>query len=268
MPNLPNLIVAGAMKCGTTSLHAYLDLHPDVAMSRPKELNFFAGCNQGRGLDWYSSYFDSLTRVRGESSQNYTKRHHPKFNLAAQRMFQVVPKAKIVYLVRDPIDRYISHMKFNNYNEIDDFDRGRILKWHYIKTGMYYFQLLELLRFFDERNLLVVDLDEMFASRCATMNRVFAFLGLDPLPADDRFRFEVNRGSELRIPRGFRANPIVRSAGAVAPEMTERALRWIARRRGAEALTRGEADQLREIYARDVAQLRALTGQRFAGWSL
>ncbi len=40
---LPNLIIIGAMKCGTTALHRYLDLHPDVAMSEPKELNFFCG---------------------------------------------------------------------------------------------------------------------------------------------------------------------------------------------------------------------------------
>ena len=46
---LPNLIIIGAMKCGTTALHRYLGLHPDVAMSEPKELNFFCGPERPSG---------------------------------------------------------------------------------------------------------------------------------------------------------------------------------------------------------------------------
>ena len=56
---LPNLIVIGGLKCGTTSLHHYLNLHPEIAMSRPKELNFFvAELNWELGADWYASHFD------------------------------------------------------------------------------------------------------------------------------------------------------------------------------------------------------------------
>src|ERR687894_2292944 len=70
---LPNLIVIGAQKCGTSVLHYYLSLHPEVSMSRPKELNFFIEeRNWPRGLDWYKSQFDGDARVRGEASPNYT----------------------------------------------------------------------------------------------------------------------------------------------------------------------------------------------------
>ena len=70
---LPNLIVIGGLKCGTTSLHHYLNLHPQVAMSRPKELNFFvAELNWELGADWYASHFDRTAQVRGETSPHYT----------------------------------------------------------------------------------------------------------------------------------------------------------------------------------------------------
>ena len=55
---LPNLIVIGGLKCGTTSLHHYLNLHPEIGMSRPKELNFFVEeLNWGLGADWYRGHF-------------------------------------------------------------------------------------------------------------------------------------------------------------------------------------------------------------------
>src|SRR6059058_6332030 len=70
---LPNLIVIGAQKCGTSGLHYYLSLHPEVSMSRPKELNFFiVERNWPRGTEWYAAHFEPRAIVRGESSPNYT----------------------------------------------------------------------------------------------------------------------------------------------------------------------------------------------------
>ena len=66
---LPNLIIIGGLKCGTTSIHHYLGLHPEIQMSKPKELNFFVEeLNWDLGLDWYASRFDDRFKVRGESS--------------------------------------------------------------------------------------------------------------------------------------------------------------------------------------------------------
>ena len=83
MSALPTVVIIGAMKCGTTSLHRYLDLHPQAAMSRPKELNFFIGPvaagsadwargNWHRGAAWYAAHFDPSAEVRGEASPGYT----------------------------------------------------------------------------------------------------------------------------------------------------------------------------------------------------
>ena len=60
---LPNLIIVGGLKCGTTSIHHYLGLHPEIHMSKPKELNFFVEeLNWDLGLDWYASRFDAASR--------------------------------------------------------------------------------------------------------------------------------------------------------------------------------------------------------------
>src|SRR5690349_20983686 len=69
---LPNLIIIGGLKCGTTSIHHYLGLHPEINMSKPKELNFFvAELNWDLGLGWYEGRFDGRFEVRGESSPHY-----------------------------------------------------------------------------------------------------------------------------------------------------------------------------------------------------
>ena len=104
---LPNLIVIGAAKCGTTSLHEYLDLHPEVAMSREKELDFFVEEKHwGRGVEWYAAQFEDAP-VRGESSPSYTA--YPRYRGVPERIRRVVPDAKLVYLVRDPVERIVSH---------------------------------------------------------------------------------------------------------------------------------------------------------------
>jgi hypothetical protein len=120
---LPNLVIIGAMKCGTTSLHHYLDLHPAITMSRPKELNFFIGPAAGaprspaddepdwaqgnwhRGAAWYAAQFDPAATVRGEASPGYTS---PSYPVVAERMARLIPRARLLYAVRDPIARAIS----------------------------------------------------------------------------------------------------------------------------------------------------------------
>jgi len=109
---LPNLIVIGAQKCGTSGLHYYLSLHPEISVSRPKELNFFiAERNWPRGVDWYRSHFDPNAKVRSEASPNYTA--YPQHLEVPERMHSVLPDAKLLYMVRDPLDRIAAHWVHN-----------------------------------------------------------------------------------------------------------------------------------------------------------
>src|ERR687895_1673032 len=107
---LPNLIIIGGLKCGTTSIHHYLGLHPEIQMSKPKELNFFVHeLNWDLGLPWYRGRFDSRFPVRGESSPHYT--NQPRYTGVPERIHDTVPDAKLIYMVRDPISRILSHWR-------------------------------------------------------------------------------------------------------------------------------------------------------------
>lgn len=123
---LPNLIVIGAMKCATTSLHWYLDLHPQVAMSRPKQVNLFVTQQELRAgdIEGYCSRFPADVPVRGESSPSYTKKR--KYPGVPERISRFLPDARLVYIIRDPIERIISHYAHEWASRVEErkFDEG------------------------------------------------------------------------------------------------------------------------------------------------
>lgn len=270
---LPNLVVVGAMKCGTTSLHDYLDLHPSIGMSRPKEVNFFAGGNSRQTLEWYSSLFDEQYKVRGESSQNYSKRHHPHFVGAFSRMFEAIPKSKLIYVVRDPIERYKSHLAYNYFNETVVTNEFNHRIDHYMKTGLYHYQLLEMIKFYDISQILVVDVSKLRSKRHRTLNEIFNFLNVEELPDDGRFDFERNKHEEARVPKRVRTKLAVRAASKVAPELTRRMLTSgpigeRIRKNGMKQLEPAREMELRDLYHEDTEKLRRLLGQKFETWSV
>src|SRR6516165_1122868 len=105
----PDFVVVGAMKSATTTLHEQLARQRGVFMSRPKEPNFFSDdLIYARGWDWYSSLFNAADDgvLRGESSTHYTKL--PTFPRTVERMTHFLPRVKLIYVMRHPIDRLIS----------------------------------------------------------------------------------------------------------------------------------------------------------------
>lgn len=112
---LPTFFIIGAAKAGTTSLHWYLDQHPEVGMSTIKEPNFLSGPENGipyptrriTELSDYRRLFDPTYPVRGEASPSYT--NSPRRRGVPERVKKLVPAARFIYLVRDPVERTISH---------------------------------------------------------------------------------------------------------------------------------------------------------------
>src|SRR5437764_6469248 len=106
-----NLIILGFPKSGTSSLHEYLALHPDICMSREKEPQFFSISTQWeRGFAWYDSLFEDEGRPRrwyGESSQSYSG-----WEPALQRIKAYLEEPRFIVLLRHPVDRLISHYRW------------------------------------------------------------------------------------------------------------------------------------------------------------
>jgi hypothetical protein len=194
---LPNLIVIGGLKCGTTSLHHYLSLHPEIAMSRPKELNFFvAELNWELGREWYASHFDRAAPVRGESSPHYT--NLPRFAGVAERMKSVIPEARIIYMVRDPIDRMLSHYLHNAGAGYESRGLDEALSdpdGSYLARSRYAMQVEPYLAAFGADRVAIVSREELRDERAATMRRVFELCGVDPSFQSAQFEREWETGT-------------------------------------------------------------------------
>jgi hypothetical protein len=272
---LPNLVVIGAQKCGTSALHTYLALHPEVSMSQPKELDFFiVERNWARGIDWYRGHFDGGRPVRGESSPNYTA--HPTWAGVPERMAELIPDARLIYIVRDPIDRIAAHWVHNwtLRRESDDPAAAFRRPSTYVNRSRYMYQLGRFLEHFPKERLLVLDQSDLRDRRIPTLERVFSFLGIDPAFRHRDFEKVVHVTNRRRR---------ISSAGATIDGFLRRTPlgRW--GRRGFVArlerlLLRGNAPRpdIRsalppadlELIREDAAQLRAFTGLTLAHWSV
>lgn len=271
---LPNVVVIGAMKCGTTSLHAFLAQHPDVCGSEPKEINYFSGENADKPLAWYKAHFDPSKPVRVESSQNYSKAHYPFYTGAPARMADVIPDAKLIYLVRDPIERYRSHIVENFIGSTPDELRWIEESNHRVKTGLYHYQLSAFLEYYDLDRIKVIDLADLSRDPLTTMNDVFAFLDLPKVDDPALFDFRANVNGEDVLPRRLRTSLPYRAAHKLAPGAIDAVFRWPPLRRAVLAksfkpdLDAEDIDRLKAEFAPDMARFRALTGMDFPDWSV
>ena len=277
---LPNLVVIGGLKCGTTSLHHYLNLHPGISMSRPKELNFFvAELNWPLGTDWYAAHFDPAATVRGETSPHYTDR--PRLEGVAERMREVLPHARIVYMVRNPIERMLSHYLHNVGGGYDDRPLAEALASEesaYVDRSRYAFQLEPYLEAFGAERIEIVSADELKRERAATMRRLFEFLGVDPEFTSPEFEREWETGGAKGGGRFRLMDRAVRLPGLRAldrnfdrlPEW----LRWRVERvvHDPDSGPAAKPQLPRELHARftelfrpDVARLEEIAGREF-GW--
>lgn len=275
---LPNLILIGAMKCGTTSLHRYLAAHPQIQMSRRKELDFFIEeRNWGRGVDWYRSHFSRRFEVRGEASPNYTD--HLRFPGVPERMAEIVPEAKLVFVVRDPIERMVSHYIHLVRSDMEERTADRALtapleQNPYLRRSRYYGQLQRYLNHFPPSRLLVMRAEKLLRERRDAMRRLFDFLGVDPGFHAPRFRVLYHRSRRKR-----RKTEMGRRLARTAPVRLLRRIpmryRWpvdevlfypfsrpIERPRLAPEIR----SELWERLAPDVEELEAFAGRRFAEW--
>jgi hypothetical protein len=273
---LPNLIVIGAGKCGTSSLHRYLGVHPSVSMSEPKELDFFQDADCLSRVAEYERHFRDPAPVRGESSPGYSG--YPRVRGAPERMRALIPGARLIYVVRDPVERAVSHyvQAFRVRAEARPFAEAfrdlDAMGNKYVCYSRYATQLDRYLRSFPPEHLLVLDGDALLGDRERTLHRVFTFLGVDPSFRSPRFADVLNtREEQYRLgPAAARfARLAARLGGQRAPAEVRAAMTRLAGRRvdrpelGADLRRR-----LAETLAPEAERLRRLTGQSFAGWSV
>jgi len=278
---LPNLIIVGGLKCGTTSIHHYLGLHPEVQMSKPKELNFFVEeLNWDLGLDWYASRFDGRSAVRGESSPHYS--NLPRFAGVAERIRKHCPDARLIYMVRDPIKRILSHWVHATGAGYETRELVPTLSEpdsSYVHRSLYWMQLQPYLELFDRAQIELISQEELQGEREETMRRAFAFAGVDESFTSEQFDREwekssAKQGDKYQVMEKLVKLPGLRSFDRNFDRLPE-SLRWVVEKvvhdpekppAPKPQLPDELLETLRGRFGADVAALQEFAGREFKGW--
>lgn len=207
---LPDFVIIGAQRCGTTSLYNYLVDHPAGATAFMKETHFF-DLYFSKGLGWYRAHFPLVLPGRrasqsphpmvGEATPYYL--FHPH---AARRLRAAVPAAKLFVLLRNPVDRAYSHYHHEVSMGVEPLsfedalareesvlpaETARIVadesyrsfahfNYSYLARGIYVDQLESWARFFPSEQMLVIKSEDFYADPATVVAQAFAFLGLPP----------------------------------------------------------------------------------------
>jgi hypothetical protein len=196
---MPDFIVIGAMKCATSTLHEQLARQRGVFMSTPKEPNFFSDDEVfAQGKTWYQSLFAGAPAdaICGESSTHYTKL--PTHPSTVERLAKAAPGVKLIYVMRHPIDRLVSHYvhawsKGEVSCSIDEaVERMPAL----VDYGRYAMQIAAYVERFGWANVMPVFFGRLHGSPQEELERIAAFIGLRGAVHWDEAIEGQNRSSE------------------------------------------------------------------------
>lgn len=203
---LPDFIIIGAQKAGTTSLFAYLEQHPQILPSYKKELEYFDGGKYSvdlfaKGEGWYRAHFP-LKTFMGHDKKTFEASPSYIFNPnAPKRIFDRIPDVKMILLLRNPTERAISqyfHMKRLHAEELPlmealmeeenrlapilknkDYNTRKFDFWTYKMRGKYEEQIQRYLKYFPREQILIIDSDELYQKPKETLEQIYAFVGVD-----------------------------------------------------------------------------------------
>lgn len=265
----PGFFIIGAARSGTTSLYAYLDQHPDILFSQVKEINFFSNPSiWKKGVAWYENQFDAARngQIAGEASTSYTS--SPFLDHAPKRLAEYNSQARIIYIVRDPIDRMVSHymhrvhrgMETRDFSDLIDNLENEPTAWQ----GRYHYQIEKYLEYFERNQILIIAFDDLHQSTETVVRSVFDFLGVDSnvsVSKPDKV-YNSSSGTLRRSDFGRRLLRIYRRHVEQKPlpyafkSQFLKLARLGASKQGKPELTSAQYGQLKKFYADDVEALK------------
>ena len=298
---LPDFFVAGAPKAGTTALHAALAQHPELCLSTIKEPKFFLSEGpppaQGGPGDaktyrehiWrrqdYEALFAAATpgALRGESTPFYLYRHDAQVRIRA-----LIPQARLIIVIRDPVERAHSnwaHLWSSGLDPIDDFvkacaaENDRVAAgwadfWHYKRIGLYGQQLEHLYSVFPREQVLVIRYRDLVDDPPGTLDRICEFLGVSQGVIDQVPRENVTAHPEYTRRHQY-VSRLLRAASATTARLPgrrgkamvdrlERSLQDGAAPR--RPLTWDQRQAVLPYFETDLQLLAELTGDKYESW--
>lgn len=276
----PNFLVIGAARSGTTSLFQYLDAHPDVYMSQVKELNFFSNEKYWeKGLDWYEKNFpvkEGQYKAVGEVSPSYTKA--PFTEDVVKRIHDYVPDAKLIYIVRNPVQRCISHYLHRVQRGYETRQFSEILKSleneSFMAQGRYHYQLQRYLERFPREQILVLSFEEFSRNTADSVADIYRFIGVDPAFKANHTDEVHNANSGIILKGGFGLKVMRFYHDHVEqrnfPYRFKRLFLWLSDLGGQDVskpkLSASESAQLENFYREDAVKLQRDFGIPVATW--
>ena len=202
---LPDYLLIGAQKCGTTFVQGMLKQHPAIA-ARQVEVHYFDR-NYDRGLAWYEKHFPSAEtreRILREQGEFATGERSPSYlsnPVVPERVAAALPGVRLLVVLRDPVARALSHYHHNRQLGIEPLSfedavaceleqrAGRHvdgeLRRRYLGRGLYAGQLRRWLRHFDREQMHVSVSEQLFADPVGVIREIQEFIGVTPVVPDD-----------------------------------------------------------------------------------
>ena len=203
---LPDFLCVGTQKGGTTTLQKLLEQHPETFLPSEKELQFFS-LHYDRGTDWYSQKFESAGEDKrcGEITPYYL--FHPE---APSRIHKLLPKVRIIILLRDPVERTLSqyfHARRHGFEPLEleealKAEPARLAsgdsfchqKQSYVSRSRYAEQLMRFENIFEQKQILVLRSEDLFHSTASCWKAIQSFIGLSETPLPNPLE-KANTGS-------------------------------------------------------------------------
>ncbi|MGB3512782.1 MAG: sulfotransferase domain-containing protein [Microcoleaceae cyanobacterium] len=205
-------IIIGGMKCGTTSLfHSLSKNCPSINPSKVKDTKFFVaqdrGVNWEKGIDWYLEMFRVFNGIKLEASTHYTK--YPDYPGVPARIRQVLKNVKLIYLVRDPLQRSISHFFHNllvDGEQLDINEELSTIRNKYINYSDYSLQLSQYYDYFKPEDILIINIVEE-EYREKSLESLKHFLGIEISNSFILDRSNTLKGNFVKAKKNIKIEP-------------------------------------------------------------
>jgi hypothetical protein len=268
----PDFIIIGAMKSATSTLHEQLTLQPDFYMSTPKEPFYFSDDEVfSMGRDWYLNLFSTakINQLCGESSTHYTKL--PDYPDTIKRMKSELPKLKLIYVLRHPVERLISHYIHQWSQNIFRCDINEAIDRHdeLVNYSRYAYQIQPYIEAYGRENILFIFNEALRVRPQVELERVAMFLDVAPTRVKWRENLSEQNVSSQRVRRFKGYNLLVESAvmtwlrRRLIPKSFRTQVRELLSMRKKPMISPAKLDELNRVFDEDLANLSNILGQEF-----
>lgn len=285
----PNFFIVGAPKAGTTSLYHYLTGHPEVFLSTPKEVNYFSAEEiEAQGLYYddvrigeLQTYLELFSEARdeiavGEASVSYL--YYPK---TPEKLHAFAPDARIVILLRDPIERGFSHYLMDHRLGLVNLEYAEVVRrsgshpnlelyyQQYVSLGFYYEQVKRYLDLFGAGQVRIYLSEELKHDTQGVIRDLYAFLGVtaDYEPDTTALHNAYTAPRNTLIKKLYAIHGLRKALASLVPDALKAGIQNLlfrkSRKPELDPKLRGE---LAELYRGDVAKLARLIGRDLSGW--